>query len=158
MLELLSPIAPEHRAAHAHALLSLDEDAATIGDPTPLIDDALNILADPAFAAIFASDTLAEVDITAIVHGQRLIGTIDRLIVTPTTVTAIDFKTNRLTPTAPDQTPEGLLRQMGAYAAMLAQVWPGRTIETAILWTARPLLMPLPPPLVMAALQRAPFP
>jgi ATP-dependent helicase/nuclease subunit A len=158
LLELLPPVAPENRAAHAHALLSLDDDAATIGDPTLLIHDALNILADPAFAAIFAPETLAEVDITATLHGQRLIGTIDRLIVTPTTVTAIDFKTNRLTPAAPYQTPEGLLRQMGAYAAMLAQIWPDRDIQTAILWTAQPQLMPLPTPLVMAALQRAPFP
>lgn len=158
LLELLPAIAPADRAAHASALLSLDEDAATIGDPTPLIRDALAILADPAFATIFAPDTLAEVDITAPVNGHRLIGTIDRLIVTPTTVTAIDFKTNRLTPIQPEDTPEGILRQMGAYAAMLAQVWPGRAIHTAILWTARPLLIPLPPPLVMAALQRAPFP
>ncbi len=31
----------------------------------------------------------------------------------------------------PEACPEGLLRQMGAYALALAQVYPGRRIETA---------------------------
>jgi ATP-dependent helicase/nuclease subunit A len=158
LLELLPMVAPDARRDHARALLSLDEDAATIGDAAPLVSDALHILADPQFSDIFAPATLAEVDLTATINGHHFLGTIDRLIVTPTTIRAIDFKTNRLTPTTPEDTPEGLLRQMGAYAAMLAQIWPDRVIETAILWTARPLLMPLPTRLVMAALQRAPFP
>ena len=51
--------------------------------------------------------------------------------------------------------PEGILRQMGAYRAALAQIWPGRTVETAILWTRTARLMPLPGPLVAAALARA---
>jgi ATP-dependent helicase/nuclease subunit A len=44
---------------------------------------------------------------------------------------------------------------MGAYAAALAQVWPGRRIETALLWTRSATLMPLPPALTAAALARA---
>ena len=70
-------------------------------------------------------------------------------------VLAIDFKTNRLAPVGPEDTPEGILRQMGAYAAMLARLWPDRRVETAILWTATARLMPLPHDLVMAALRRA---
>ena len=51
--------------------------------------------------------------------------------------------------------PEGILRQMGAYRAALAAIWPGRRVETAILWTRTARLMPLPGPLVAAALARA---
>jgi len=51
--------------------------------------------------------------------------------------------------------PEGLLRQMGAYAAALAKIWPGRAIETGILWTERSSYMALPHDLVSAALARA---
>jgi ATP-dependent helicase/nuclease subunit A len=47
---------------------------------------------------------------------------------------------------------------MGAYAEALAQIWPDRRIETAILWTRRALLMPLPPDIVRAAMQRAAIP
>jgi ATP-dependent helicase/nuclease subunit A len=158
LLEHLPRIAPAQRASQALALARLDPDSALAGDLTPLVTDALRITSDPAFAAIFAPETLAEVDLTA-PHGTvRLTGTIDRLIVTPDRITAIDFKSNRLVPDRPEDTPDGILRQMGAYAAMLSATFPGRTIDTAILWTARPILMPLPTPLVMAALQRAPFP
>jgi ATP-dependent helicase/nuclease subunit A len=50
--------------------------------------------------------------------------------------------------------PEGLLRQMGAYAAALAQIWPGRCIETGLVWTATQEIMMLPHDLVSAALAR----
>jgi ATP-dependent helicase/nuclease subunit A len=158
LLEHLPLIAPTQRESHARTLIQLSPDAALAGDPAPLIADAVAIVADPTFAPIFAADTLAEVDLTAPWGPHRLTGTIDRLIVRPTRVTAIDFKTNRLVPDKPEDTPLGILRQMGAYAAMLSVIWPDRTIDSAILWTARPVLMPLPTPLIMAALQETPFP
>jgi ATP-dependent helicase/nuclease subunit A len=43
---------------------------------------------------------------------------------------------------------------MGAYAAALALIYPGRAIDTAILWTRTATLMPLPHEMVMAALRR----
>jgi ATP-dependent helicase/nuclease subunit A len=70
----------------------------------------------------------------------------------------VDFKTNTTIPDRVDDTPEGLLRQMGAYAAALAQVYPGRRIETALLWTRGPRLMPVPAALAAAALARAAAP
>jgi ATP-dependent helicase/nuclease subunit A len=54
--------------------------------------------------------------------------------------------------------PEGLLRQMGAYAHALAQIYPGRAVETALLWTAGPRLMPLHADIVRQALARATIP
>jgi ATP-dependent helicase/nuclease subunit A len=50
------------------------------------------------------------------------------------------------------------LRQMGAYHAMLTEIWPGRTIDVAILWTAKARLMPMPQALVTTALARATLP
>jgi ATP-dependent helicase/nuclease subunit A len=38
-------------------------------------------------------------------------------------------------PDRPEDVPEGLLRQMGAYAEMLARSIPDRRIGTAILWS-----------------------
>jgi ATP-dependent helicase/nuclease subunit A len=54
--------------------------------------------------------------------------------------------------------PEGLLRQMGAYAEALRQIYPATRIETAILWTRTATLMPLPPDIVSAALARTAIP
>ena len=54
--------------------------------------------------------------------------------------------------------PEGLLRQMGAYAAALTQIYPDHQIDTAILWTAALQLMPLDRDIVRDALSRATIP
>ena len=120
-----------------------------------LLAEASAVLAAPDLGWIFAPDTLAEVPITAELGGRRLHGVIDRLARQDRRLVAVDFKTNAVLPATPETCPEGLLRQMGAYAAMLQQVFPGQRVETAILWTAGPRLMRLPPALTSAALARA---
>jgi len=119
------------------------------------VADAIALLDAPELQPLFASDTLAEVPISADVLGRRMHGVIDRLVVTPDRVLAVDFKTNRLVPDQPAAVPDGLLRQMAAYAAMLAEVYPDRRIETALLWTARARLMPLQQHLLTEALARS---
>ena len=89
------------------------------------------------------ADTLAE----SIVYEQ--------LISSPSRVClAVDFKSNRTIPDSATNCPEGLLRQMGAYAHALQAIYPDRTIETAILWTHAATLMLLPQDIVNAALHR----
>ena len=75
--------------------------------------------------------------------GRRLYGAIDRLIVEPDRVLAIDYKSNSIVPKTAAEIPEGLRRQMQAYAVALAQIYPDRKIECAILWikTARLMLL-----------------
>jgi ATP-dependent helicase/nuclease subunit A len=121
----------------------------------PLLAEAQAVIDSPALAEVFDPSALAEVAVAGDWAGRRLQGTIDRLLVLPAAVTAIDFKSNRVVPDRPEAVPEGLLRQMGAYAHLLAQVFPGRPVRTAILWTATRRLMPLPHALVSAALGRA---
>ena len=164
-VHLLLEVLPEHPRADwaeiAARLLSRGIDAATPAELEALLDEVRPILTDPALETLFAADTLAEVSVTAELAelgGQRIMGQIDRLIVGPDRVMAVDFKTNALTPARPEETPEGLLRQMGAYAAALGQVYPDRRVETAILWTRTGVLMPLPHERVIAALGSAPAP
>ena len=94
----------------------------------------------------------------AALGGRVVHGTVDLLSVTPDKVVVIDYKSNAIVPDRPEDVPEGILRQMGAYAAMLAEVYPRKRIETAILWTRTGLLMPLPPDIVRAALARTTIP
>ena len=56
----------------------------------------------------------------------------------------MDYKSNRLVPDSAAQTPLGVLRQQAIYHAALAQVFPDRQINVAILWTATAQLMALP--------------
>ena len=123
-----------------------------------MIADVMAMLEAPHLSAIFDSNALAEVQITAGIPafgGKRFHGAIDRLVVRADGITAIDFKSNRRVPALPADVPEGLLRQMGAYLAMLREIYPDRPVTVAILWTATGELMPLPHDMLMAALQRA---
>ncbi len=91
--------------------------------------------------------------------GNRLIrGNIDRLVVADDHVLAVDYKSNAVVPATAAEVPLGILRQMGAYAAALAQIYPDRRIDTAILWTRTAQLMPLDPNIVRDALQSTPIP
>ncbi|WP_170570857.1 double-strand break repair helicase AddA [Ruegeria atlantica] len=120
-----------------------------------LLNEAIGVLTSEHLQTIFAADTLAEVPVTSDLSGKRIHGVIDRLIVTETEVQVIDFKSNTIVPNSPTTCPEGLLRQMGAYAQALAQIYPDREIRTAILWTRTAELMWLPHDLVTEALARA---
>jgi len=113
LLEHLPTVAPDERYALGEKLLNGQGDGTF--DPD-LIDHAITLLNAKNLAHIFTPDALTEVDVTAALReldGDRIHGAIDRLIITDTTVLAVDYKTNRKTPMTPDQTPEGLLRQMG---------------------------------------------
>ncbi|WP_050604668.1 double-strand break repair helicase AddA [Ruegeria sp. 6PALISEP08] len=124
-------------------------------DRQDLLTEATQVLTAESLKHIFARETLAEVPVTADLNGQRMHGIIDRLIVSDADVQVVDFKTNATVPNRIEDCPEGLLRQMGAYAQALAQIYPDRSIRTAILWTRTASLMWLPHDLVTEALAHA---
>ncbi|WP_370222648.1 double-strand break repair helicase AddA [Pararhodobacter marinus] len=149
LLEHLAPLAPETRAARGQILT-----AGRVGGPDALAQ-ALAVLENPDLAPVMGPDALVEVALSGIWNGQPIWGVIDRLIVTPDRVLAVDFKSNRQVPARADTVPEGLLRQMGAYAHLLRGVYPDRRVECALLWTATATLMPLSAEAVAEALARA---
>ena len=106
----------------------------------------------PAFTPAGAT-VLREVPLAADIPGLGpLSGTIDRLLVLPDRVVAIDYKSNAEVPATPRDVPDGILRQMAAYRAALTLIYPGRRIEAAVLWTASRSLMDLPDEVLEAAL------
>jgi ATP-dependent helicase/nuclease subunit A len=152
LLEVLPDLARADWPAAAAGLLA----GASESERAAALAEAVSVLTAPALAPVFAPGSLAEVAVTAdLPGGRRLHGVIDRLILGPDRVVAVDFKTNATVPARPDEVPEGLLRQIGAYASALAQICPDRVIDCAILWTRTATLMTLPPDLVAAALKRA---
>ncbi|GKY86482.1 double-strand break repair helicase AddA [Sinisalibacter aestuarii] len=141
----------------AEDLLAFGEDAAGPEEVADLLAEARGVLDAPGLAPLFTADALAEVEISApvsVAGARRLHGVIDRLVIGPDRVLAVDFKTNRIAPDRAEDTPEGILRQMGAYETALAGVFPGKRIETAVLWTRVAKLMPLPPGLALRAFGR----
>ncbi|MCA0940316.1 double-strand break repair helicase AddA [Salipiger pacificus] len=153
LLEHLAPLDAAARSEAVPHVLTLAEELPE--ETETIVAEALAVLGAPALTPVFAVDALAEVPISAEIEPVgRIHGVIDRLLVTPEKVIALDFKSNRTVPGSPADVPEGLLRQMGAYAAALTQVFPGRSIETGLVWTATQELMVLPHDLVSAALSR----
>jgi ATP-dependent helicase/nuclease subunit A len=157
MLEHLPNVPPPAWRETAPRIAALE--AADVSD-TELQDayaEAERVLTAPHLAHVFAPGTLAEVALhgdSAVLKGTVL-GAIDRLIVDRARILAVDFKTNAQVPDRPEMVPEGLLRQMGAYAEMLRAIYPDREVATAILWSRTSQLMELPDGLVSQALKRA---
>ncbi len=156
------PLSPETDwPAIASALLVTGDETATSDEIDTILDEARHVLGSAGMATLLAPGALSEVELTAPLDelGGRIVhGTIDRLLIDADRVLAVDYKSNAVVPARVEEVPDGLLRQMGAYAAMLERIYPERLIETAILWTKTGELMPLPRDIVRDALSRTTIP
>jgi ATP-dependent helicase/nuclease subunit A len=144
LFERLTAVAPAERAEAADRWLGGSAGVTDVAERRALVDEACAIMADPRFAAVFSPDALAEAPIAAVVGGEVIAGTVDRLLVFPDRVLVVDFKTGRRAPADVERVPEHHLRQMAAYAAALAVIFPDRRIEAALLYTSGPTLIALP--------------
>ena len=147
LLQLLPDLPAEARPAGAAALLGREADL-TDRQRTEMADAALAVLNDPQFSEVFGPGSRAEAAIAGgaggLPTGLKISGRIDRLVVLPDRVLVVDFKTNRPSPARIEEADPAYLRQMALYAAVLAEVFPGRRIEAALVWTDGPKLMGVP--------------
>ena len=153
LLETLPLVPEDERAAVARRM--------TEGAPEAeaLVSEALAALAHPELAPLFGAGSLSEVALSAEVPGLGpVLGVIDRLLISEDRVIAVDYKSNRTVPAREDEVPEGLLRQMGAYRRMLEAIYPDRTVEVALYWTAAGRYMRLSQTRLAEALARAGLP
>jgi ATP-dependent helicase/nuclease subunit A len=155
LLQLLPDLPPAERAAGAAALLAREPDL-TPGQRTEMVAAALSVLQDDRFTEVFGPGSRAEVAVAgtaaALPPGLKISGRIDRLVVLPDRVLVADFKTNRPSPDLIGDADPAYLRQMALYAAVLGEVFPGRRIAAAIVWTDGPKLMPVPENLIAQTL------
>lgn len=144
LLQLLPDVALAERAAVAARLLASPLHGLTPDEQTALAVEVLAVLNEPAFAAVFAPDSRAEVPVAGRVGDIAISGQIDRLAVTGSEVLIVDFKTNRPPPLHPADVSPAYRAQLALYKAALGQVFPGKTVRCALLWTDGPRLMPVP--------------
>ena len=126
-------------------------------DIDELIGEVRNVI-DVA-PEMFGPDALAEVELTALVpeRSAQIFGAADRVLVRENQVHIVDFKSNATVPERPEQTPEGILRQMGAYLIAAEQIWSDKEIVLEILWTRTAHRMVLPHAIVREAFDRTPI-
>lgn len=120
-----------------------------------LIAKAQSILARPELAHLFGQDSRAEVPF--LVRAERraeavqLSGRIDRLVVDEAGVLVVDYKSDAHAPDRPEDVSGKYLTQLGLYALVAGQLFPGRAVRAAILWTELESLMNLPSDLLEKA-------
>jgi ATP-dependent helicase/nuclease subunit A len=157
LLQSLPDLATERRRDAAQSYLARNAGGWSDGDRTQLAEKVLALIADPRFAPVFAAGSRAEVAIVgrlvrpevppALVSGQ-----IDRLVVTPSEVLIIDFKTNQAPPAEVAEAPAAYVRQLALYRAVLGKLYPQLPVRAALLWTETPELMEISAPALDAQL------
>ena len=144
LLKALPEIAPERRGDAAANIAAGGIAHFGIDACKMLAMSALEIVGDPAFVDVFSTAGRGEVPIVGRLRdGRPVSGRIDRLVVTPSAVTVVDYKTDRFPPAPGAPLPESYRAQLAAYAELLGEIWPDRPVRAAILWTAAPRLDPV---------------
>ncbi|HZC16425.1 MAG TPA: double-strand break repair helicase AddA [Caulobacteraceae bacterium] len=155
LLQLLPDLAAAARPKAAVSLLAREPDL-TDSQRQEMAAAALGVLDDDRFAAVFGPGSRAEAAIAGgaktLPPGLAVSGRIDRLLVEPGRVLVVDFKTNRPAPDRVEDADPAYLTQMAIYVAVLTEVFPGRAVEAAIVWTDGPKLMPIPEKIVRETL------
>ena len=148
LFEHLPDIQPEQRARAARAFLQTRGQNLATHIRDRIVDEVLTVLNNPEFAPLFGSHSQAEVAVSAELprpDGReprlRLAGSIDRLAEVDGAILIVDYKTNREVPNSDDQIAEAYLLQLAAYRLALKEIFPGRTLQAALLWTRVPQLV-----------------
>jgi ATP-dependent helicase/nuclease subunit A len=133
LLQHLPALAADERYAAAEAYL------AQSGFPDDLAmaitDEVLGVMTHPDLGPLFGPGSRAEVPLTGVVGDAVIGGLVDRLAVTPTCVLIGDFKTNRTPPSRVEDTPVMYLRQMASYRSLVRTIFPGKSVNCALIWT-----------------------
>ena len=151
LLQSLPEVAADRRRDLALQYLARNADGWTEAERETLAEKVLALIADVRFAAVFAPGSRAEVPIVgrlerpgqppALVSGQ-----IDRLVVTPAEILIVDYKTNHAPPATAAEAPQGYVRQLALYRAVLQKLYPQRPVRAALLWTETADLMEISTP------------
>jgi ATP-dependent helicase/nuclease subunit A len=156
MLQMLPGIAEEERRGAAERYLARAGDDWPDSERVRALEAVLSILSDNRFGTLFSPSSRAEVAIMGSLEvkgkPRSISGKIDRLAVTPEKVSIVDYKTNRPPFLTAESAPGAYKAQLAIYRSLLQPLYPGRRIEAALVFTEAPVLVPLDPAILDAAL------
>ena len=154
LLQYLPGIAARDQRGAAMAFLSARAPGLDDTVRQNLAGEVLEVIALPELAGLFGPASRAEVSIAGrITVGRRTIevaGQVDRIGEDEKQILIADYKTGA--PRALDATPADYLAQMALYRAVLAPLWPDKTLRMLLIWTAGPRVVWLPAGMLDAAL------
>ena len=143
LLERLADIRVEDR--HSAALWWLERSAGVNSEERrqEIADTVCAVLSDGRFSALFGPGSLPEAPLAATLPDGRVVaGTVDRLLIEPSRISVIDFKTGRV-PETDGMIPASHRAQMSAYTEALRVIFPERDVRAALLYTGGPRLFEL---------------
>jgi ATP-dependent helicase/nuclease subunit A len=106
---------------------------------------------------VFAPGSRAEVPIVGRIAragaaALAVSGQVDRLAVTGEAVLIADYKTDRAAPRRLAEVPGAYIAQLALYRALLARIYPEKTVRAALVFTEGPNVMEVPGAAMDAAL------
>ena len=152
LLQTLPDLAPAARGPACRRLLARTAHGLTQDEQAEIAAETMAVLDHGDFAPLFGPGSRAEVPIVGTVGAGAVAisGQVDRLLVDEARVRVIDYKTDRPAPASAQEIAPIYLAQMAAYRALLGGIFPGKTVDCALLWTDGPRLMALPAALLDA--------
>ncbi len=145
LFERLPGVAPGNRMAAAEKWLEVSGGVEEVALRVSYAATVCDILQHTDFMDVFSQNALAEAPIAAVLPDGRVIaGTVDRLLVEEGRVRVIDFKTGAFVPETAAEVPTAHRNQMAAYVEALRVIFPGRSVEAALLYTSGPKMIALP--------------
>lgn len=160
LLQSLPDVAPEQRRAAAERFLARHaQDGFGPDELNTLAQQVVDLIAEPRFAALFAPGSHAEVSIAGRIdlggRTVRVSGQIDRLVTTPDAIMIVDYKTGPAPHMSAAEMPPHHVRQLALYRAVLAKLYPGRTVHGALLWTQAARMIEIPSAILDSGLRDA---
>ena len=106
---------------------------------TRSLNEAQSLINDPAFKKIFAAAptfrALNECALNYKTDNEQVTGIIDRLLISNTEIVIVDYKTHRVSESEISELIEEYTSQMRYYAEGARQAWPGRNIQSVLVFT-----------------------
>ncbi len=157
LMQSLPDIPRERRRDAAMHYLGSAATDFTAAEQSAIVKQILGILDDPNFASVFAPGSHAEVPIVGRIFRPPAIpvavaGQVDRLTMTDSAILIADFKTDRNAPLELGKVPKPYTAQIALYRAVLAKIYPGKTVRAALVFTEAPRLIEIPAAALEAAL------
>ena len=149
LLQTLPDVAAGERIGAAGRYLDAALDDTFADRRDGLLSEVFGVLDDPEFQDLFSERARAEVAIVGSLEDAKgqvfaVSGQIDRLVVSDEAVLIVDYKTNTRPPESVDAVPADYIAQLAVYRRLLLDLYPGKPVRAALLWTATPALMEVP--------------
>ncbi len=148
LLQRLSKIPKAQQLAQAEKILNqeyayLDHDRRQgVLDEVMATLDFIYATADklpPDWQSVFITDDQQQIfleqEVMGWVEGVAMMGRVDRMVVTPTEVKILDYKSSSLNIQHLSQVPRSYQQQMARYRQLLSLTYPDKKIRTALLFT-----------------------